>query len=82
MAQIIELDCAPFQPRPDVYMTQVIRDTGLPTRDPCATRFGRWTWDYSDFPPDQWTQALPTIKERITGLYDQQCIRYGAWSEK
>ena len=79
MPQCIELDCAPFQARPDVYIKQVIQETGLPTRDPCTTRFGRWVWDYADVSPTEWLQALPNIKERIIGLYQQQCIRYGAW---
>ena len=79
MPQCIELDCEPFQVRPDVHMKQVIKETGLPTRDPCSTRFGRWAWDYSDVPLERWIQVLPVIKERIIGLFEQHCIRYGAW---
>jgi hypothetical protein len=80
MNQIIELDCPPMQPRPDTYISGVIKDTGLPERKPSSCCFGEWTWDYSDISAVEWQRVLPIIEQRIISLYESKCIRYGAWS--
>lgn len=77
--QTIELDCAPFTPRPGDYIDDVIADTGLPKREPVAKLFGNWTWDYTDIDPDVWARLRPLLKERITALYNAGRIRYGSW---
>jgi hypothetical protein len=77
--QTIELDCAPGNPRPGDLIEGVIKDTGLPVREPVAKFFGQWTWDYRDIPEEQWLKAKPILKERISALYYQGAIRYGSW---
>ena len=77
--QTIELDCAPFTPRPDTYITGVIKDTQLPKREPLSKFFGNWVWDYSDVPSNKWEEVKPILEERITRLYYRGVIRYGSW---
>lgn len=77
--QTIELDCAPFTARPDSYIGGVIAGTGLPKREPVSKFFGNWVWDYSDIDPAEWVRIQPTLKERITKLYNSGAIRYGSW---
>lgn len=77
--QTIELDCAPGTPRPDSYIDSVIKDTGLPSREPVSKFFGNWMWVYNDIPAEQWERVRATLKERITALYNAGRIRYGSW---
>jgi hypothetical protein len=77
--QTIELDCAPGNPRPSDLLPGVIKDTGLTYRDPVSIFFGNWTWDYSDIAAEEWQKIKPTLKERITFLYNKGLIRYGSW---
>ena len=77
--QTIELDCAPGSPRPGDLIGSVIKDTGLEERDTVGRFFGNWTWDYSDVPKDEWKKLQPTLKERVTALYNRGTIRYGSW---
>lgn len=79
MTQQIELDCAPFQSRPDTLINGVIEYTDIPLRRASSMRFGKWTWDYADIPSDQWERAVPEIKKRIIELFEHHLIRYGAW---
>jgi hypothetical protein len=79
MQQFIEMDCSPMQPRPTTYLPGVIKDTRLTIREPSTARFGSFIWDYSDIPPIEWQSALPIIEERITQLFNEHRIRYGAW---
>lgn len=79
MTQTIELDCAPGMPRPDSYIGMVIKDTGLPEREPTGKFFGNWTWDYNDIDSDKWNSIKGTLQERITSLYNSGYIRYGSW---
>ena len=79
MPQIIELDVAPLQPRPETLIPAVLTGTGIPVRSPISTRFGNWTWDYSDIAPELWDSAITIIKDRIYDLYTNKHIRYGAW---
>lgn len=77
--QTIELDCVPGFPRPGDIIGHVIKDTGLPPREPVSMFFGCWTWDYNDIPTDVWRAARPTLQARITEFYDTGVIRYGSW---
>lgn len=77
--QTIELDCAPFTPRPDSFLAEVLSGTGIPVKDPVSTCFGNWKWDYSDIDPLVWDIAKPVIAERIKALYHAGHIRYGSW---
>lgn len=79
MAQAIEIDCAPGNPRPDLYIKKIIKDTTLPEREPVSKLFGNWTWDYSDIDSELWSAIKPILQERITELFLQGCIRYGSW---
>lgn len=77
--QTIELDCAPFMPRPADLLTGVLKDTGLSEREPVSKFFGNWKWDYSDIPTEQWLAVKPILRERIIQLYNNGWIRYGSW---
>jgi hypothetical protein len=77
--QTIELDCAPGTLRPGDLIGDVIKDLGLPEREPQSMFFGNWTWNYSDVPADTWQRAKPELKARITALYEAGAIRYGSW---
>jgi hypothetical protein len=77
--QTIELDCPPGNPRPSDLIGHVIAGTGLDRRDTVSTCFGNFTWDYSDVDPEDWKRIQPTLKERITTLYNNGLIRYGSW---
>lgn len=77
--QSIELDCAPGYPRPGDLIADVIKDLGLPERDPVSKFFGNWKWSYQDIPAEKWLQIQPTLKERVTKLYNSGVIRYGSW---
>jgi hypothetical protein len=77
--QTIELDCAPGSIRPGDLIGGVIKDLGLPLREPVSMFFGNWTWDYSDIPEDKWKETHDVRKQRITDLYNSGFIRYGSW---
>lgn len=77
--QTIELDCAPGTPRPGDLIGGVIKGLGLESKEPVAKFFGNWTWDYSDVPKEKWEKIRPTLKARITELYNEGFIRYGSW---
>jgi len=77
--QTIELDCPPGFPRPGDLIEGVIKDTGLPLREPVSKVFGEWTWDYADIPEEQWKKAQVILAERIAALYNTNVIRYGSW---
>jgi hypothetical protein len=77
--QTIELGCPPGNPRPDDLIELVIEGTGLEVREPVVKFFGDFVWDYSDVDPEEWEKIQPTLKERITKLYNTGVIRYGGW---
>ena len=77
--QTIELDCAPFSPRPDSLLPGVVEETGIPVRPPVSTWFGNWTFDYSDIDPEVWAAANPVIESRVKALHRSGRIRYGSW---
>lgn len=77
--QTIELDCPPGNPRPGDLLPAVIEGTGLTVRDPDSKFMGCWVFNYADVPADQWETAKPTLKQRITALYESGVIRYGSW---
>ena len=77
--QTIELDCPPGHPRPGDLIGSVIEGTGLDERDTVGRAFGNWVWDYSDIPAEEWRRVQPTLRRRITELYNRGLIRYGSW---
>jgi len=77
--QTIELDCAPLTPRPDTYIAEVIRETGLALKEPVSKFFGNWIWDYSEVPEETWKELQPILAQRITKLYELGRIRFGSW---
>lgn len=79
LLKTIELDCPPGFPRPNHLIKSVIKDTGLELKEPVATMMGNFTWDYSEVSNEQWMEAQPILKERITKLYNKGTIRYGSW---
>ena len=79
VVQTIDIDCAPGFPRPGDLIGEVIKDTGLPTRDTGRRLFGNWTWDYSDIDPEIWKKANPVIAERLKKLYNTGRCRYCSW---
>ncbi|MFA5395435.1 MAG: hypothetical protein WC346_05375 [Methanogenium sp.] len=78
-SQTIELDCPPGALRPGDLIEDVIKGTGLPSKESCSRVFGNWTWDYSEIDPEKWESIKPILKERITALYNTRVIRYGSW---
>jgi hypothetical protein len=78
-AQTIELDCPPGGTRPGHLIDAVIEGLGLGPREPIYKVFGNWTWDYSDVDEAHWKAVQPTLRERITALYEAGTIRYGSW---
>jgi hypothetical protein len=85
MEKSIELDCAPGNPRPGDLIGGVVQGTlleGRPEAAPEATvsrLFGNWKWMFSEVPDEDWKAVQPTIKERVTALYNRGLIRYGSW---
>lgn len=79
MERSIELDCAPGGPRPGDLINGVIAELGLTEREPVMKLFGNWKWDYSDVTEERWKEIQPTLKERVTALYNSGVIRYGSW---
>lgn len=77
--QTIELDCPPGMLRPGNLIEGVIKDTGLPSKDPVGKFFGNWTWDYSEVPADRWVEIQEITRPRIEALYHGGSIRYGSW---
>lgn len=77
--QTIELDCAPGGTRPGHLIAGVIEGLGLEPREPITKCFGNWVWSYSDVDSAHWESIKPTLKERITALYEAGTIRYGSW---
>jgi len=75
--QSIIIDCKPGYPRPGHLIDDVIKDLGLPKKDPVSKVFGEWTWNYYEIPKSTWKNIVPIIKERITKLYHQGTIRHG-----
>lgn len=81
----IELDCAPGTPRPDSYITEVVRGTaleGLPEADSQAAvsrLFGCWTWSFPNVAPEVWAEVQKVTKPRIEALFRSGRIRYGSW---
>jgi len=81
MAHTIEIDCAPMGPRPDQYIGGVLKGTGLKVEDFEITNkfFGNWEWTLTAKKEKEFKAAKPTLKQRITKLYNDGKIRYGSW---
>jgi hypothetical protein len=79
MKKTIDLDCSPGNPRPDKLIEGVIKDTGLPLKDPVSKFVGNFMWDYSELSDEEWMRIQPILKKRILKLHKRGVIRYGSW---
>lgn len=77
--QTIEIDCDPFSPRPDTYLIDVLKDTGIEPVNASSKTFGNWEFDFTHIPAEVWNAARPIIKERLVALYNNGFIRYASW---
>jgi hypothetical protein len=77
--QVIEIDCPPGNPRPDVIYRSAIKNTGLIEKQPESKTFGCWTWNYDEVPADQWNTLRKVIGTKLKLYYDAGTIRYGSW---
>ena len=82
MAQTIELDCAPFTPRPSERIGFVLKGSGFKVEDFDTGNpfFGHQVWTLKD--PNRENEFIgkkPLFKERVTELYNSGAIRYGSW---
>ena len=75
----MKLDCQPGYPRPGDLIEKVIENLGLEKKEARNKLCGNWVWDYSNISEDKWGEIQPTLKERITDLYNKGMIRYGSW---
>lgn len=84
MEHSIELDCPPLTPRPSAYIEGVIKGTVLEGRPELESEntvsrcFGNWVWLY-ELDDAEYEKLVPILKERITKLYKDGCIRFGSW---
>ena len=82
MQGTIELDCAPFRPRPGDLLPAVIAGTPLEGKlnpeAPDSMAFGNWTWRY-DLDDEEAEETRDVLRTRITTLYNSGAIRYGSW---
>lgn len=79
MEKTIELDCAPGNPRPGDLIDDVVRGLGLNVGETVSMLFGNWKWRFDEVSDERWKEIQPTLKERITLLYNNGFIRYGSW---
>ena len=77
--QRIEMECPQGACSPGDLIHHVLKDTGLPQREPVSRQMGCWAWDYSDLPSEVWDMAKMFLEDRIEKLYMAGIIRYGAW---
>jgi hypothetical protein len=78
--QTIDLDCPPGGIRPGNLIKGVIDGLGIePITFDVTPFFGNAEYAFR-IPKDEWVAKYqPTIKERITALYNSGTIRYGSW---
>lgn len=79
MRQVIELHCSSTGPQPDELIADIIKGTGLESRDAIIPACGPWVWDYGDVDEAVWVNAQPILRVRIMALYESNKIRYGSW---
>ena len=76
----IGIDCAPFTPRPDYYIVEVIKDTPIEAliepENTDSRVFGAWIWSF-EIDDDVWAEWHHVIVGRIERLYADGCIRGG-----
>lgn len=81
-SHLIVLDCPPGDPRPDVLLPGILKDTGLEVDDfkLISTFFGEWTFRLKDTEKDDLYEGKKIIiGERIKDLHIRNFIRYGEW---
>lgn len=75
------IDCEPFGPRPDEFLSAALERTSLICKPPQSTLFGAWTFDFSeDVNSTQWNNMLPDIIANLHDLHNSGAIRYAAWT--
>lgn len=79
MSQEICIDCAPGHTRPSDLLITVLRGTGIEPRSASLTSFGEHTFLFDDVSPEKWKEALPTVAQRCTTLYNRGTLRYASW---
>lgn len=78
--QSIDLDCPPGAMRPGHLIGYVIEGLGLTCLNPDATPFFGAAEYLFEVDKAEWIEKYqPTIKERVTKLYNDGIIRYGSW---
>lgn len=76
---VIELDCAPDDPRPGELIEGVIAGLDITATGEPSTMLGCWTWHF-DIDGEVWERdIIPVIQDRIRQLFFDEQIRYGAW---
>lgn len=72
----IEIDCAPFTPRPDEYFKYICNNIlECDYYEPISKCFGCWEWDVTYKSKDQQDK----VKTYLTGCYHKDLIRYASW---
>lgn len=75
---VLEIDCAPGEPRPDVYAREVFNTIGKEYAEPNSKFFGNWTW-FIDIEKEPWEKAKDTVGAYLKKLYNAGKIRYASW---
>lgn len=73
----VEIDCAPGEPRPDLYFEHIWKNILKRSEEvpqPVSKFFGNWTWEVR-YTKDEQSKVAEYIKD----LYHCGCIRYGSW---
>lgn len=78
--QTVDLDCPPGMIRPSNLISGVIAGLGIePVTYDVTPFFGNAEYVFR-IPKDEWiAKYQPTIKARVTELYNSGVIRYGSW---
>ena len=75
------IDCAPFGPRPDQFLSAALNNTNLKCKPPQKKVLGEWTFDFSEeLSSANWNKILPVIIANLHRLQDSGCIRYAEWT--
>ena len=77
----IEIDCAPFQPRPSVYFSNMCIACLLDTtwfNEPTKS-FGNWEWTVKPQHINDYLPKRPAVRDHLTSLYQNNSVRYASW---
>ncbi len=78
----IEIDCAPFTPRPNEILREVLSGTAMTIDDfdIVAKFFGEWTFRVHEDKKNLYTSIKDLVGTRLTQAYHCGRIRYAMWS--